>query len=990
MSKWMRATVVASLLGAAVCLGGCPLFPPKNSNQFTSAETGNSYRGEGQFDGLAPGADLAAEGEGEVAPREVVEPDVIRRSGNLLFILNQYRGLTLVDLDTETIVAQVPTYGYPRDLYVSEGRAYVLVGYATDCTPEGNTLRFDVQARLYVVDVTAPAEASIVSQFDLDGDLVDSRMVGDVLYAVCAEFQWYWAESGVGADGSVVTVGTRPAEESAMGMSPSSGAGAAAGKRVGVAACQGMAKSRKIVKQQTSSSWVTSVNIADPGNIYEADSISFAGYGNVIQASDTGIFVASPDWDWWGGGSGTTITYVNISDAAGGMAVQGSVTVNGYVADRFKMDAYNGVLRVVSGGWWDDRKVYITTVDLSLLDSEADQDAVLGTYELEDAIGETLFATRFDGDKAYIVSYFLVDPLFVVDLSDARNPTVAGTLTVPGWSTHIEPMGDRLIALGVDDTDGRRVCVSLFDVSDPARLSDPDFNGLIDRVTFGEDWSWSSAYSDVKAFTVLDDLLIVPFSGWSYEAGGYNRLQFITYNENDLEAKGTVDLQGDILRSFEYGDKYYSVTTEQLATIDASNLDALEVTHRLTLAEYVADFLELSPEVAAEIVISYDTAATLVRTLGPENAVLGEVSVPMDNLTDTHAYGNAVVLVGADWGVWGETDWADPPHYEVVVVDCSDPAAPAVGDIARVEMEPSWDWWYWYGGYGPEMLVDKGATKQMGLSWRAWYPTRNTFLVGDSLVLRGHADTFDSYFGEEETAYQGLAVVDLTDPALPYVTVGLAFQQVASLDQAGGKLYLGTQVVVEQLPPFEWWWPLCAYYVQEISVSPLTIGPAANVPGTFVQYDAGRDILTLRDFQWVANNMTGYLRTVRWDGGEEVEELGDLSLPASASQVLGRGEKVFLDGYDNGYTVYAVSVGSGGELTLGEGVMVTDQWGTLLDAHGNSAYINAGNVIARYDFSEAGRLADVVEVMGYPLKMRFGTEKAFAILGYVGVAELSL
>ena len=84
---------------------------------------------------------------------------------------------------------------------------------------------------------------------------------------------------------------------------------------------------------------------------------------------------------------------------------------------------------------------------------------------------------------------------------------------MPGWSTHIEPQGDRLIALGVDDTDGRRVSVSLFDVTDPANP------GLIDRESFGEDWAWSSAYDDVKAFTVLEDTLIVPFSGYSSESG---------------------------------------------------------------------------------------------------------------------------------------------------------------------------------------------------------------------------------------------------------------------------------------------------------------------------------------------------------------------------------------------------------------------------------------------------------------------------------------
>ena len=287
----------------------------------------------------------------------------------------------------------------------------------------------------------------------------------------------------------------------------------------------------------------------------------------------------------------------------------------------------------------------------------------------------------FDGNLAYIVTFFVVDPLFVVDLSNPVSPVVTGALEVPGWSTHIEPMGDRLIALGVDDTGGgRRVCVSLFDVSDPPRLADPGFDGLLDRVTFGDDWSWSSAYTDVKAFNVLDDLIIVPFSGWQRDLGGYERLQFVSYTRDDLEARGAVDLDGEILRSLEYEGMYYGVTTEQLATIDAGDLDAPVVTHRLTLAEYVADFLALSPDLAVEIVVSYDTGTTIVRTVGLGKRGIAEVEVKVGNLTDVHAYGNSVVLVGSEWYTYsGETGEEYRPHYNVAVVDCSDPTSPVAG-----------------------------------------------------------------------------------------------------------------------------------------------------------------------------------------------------------------------------------------------------------------------------------------------------------------------
>src|SRR5690606_21163805 len=145
--------------------------------------------------------------------------------------------------------------------------------------------------------------------------------------------------------------------------------------------------------------------------------------------------------------------FVDISDPSGAITPRGSVLIAGQVADRFKMDAFEGHLRVVSRTWnGGQSEVLVSTVALDTPDALS----VLAQTEFETARGDQLFATRFDGDRAYVVTYFVVDPLYVVDLSDPSNPRIEGELEVPGWSTHIEPRGDFLIALGVDDQVGRR------------------------------------------------------------------------------------------------------------------------------------------------------------------------------------------------------------------------------------------------------------------------------------------------------------------------------------------------------------------------------------------------------------------------------------------------------------------------------------------------------------------------------------------------------
>jgi len=636
-------------------------------------------------------------------------------------------------------------------------------------------------------------------------------------------------------------------------------------------------------------------------------------------------------------------------------------------------------------GWDSTRMVYVTTFDLSNgfepLTPES-PDPKIGETSLEDAVGETLFATRFDDSRAYIVTYFMVDPLFVLDLSDPANPIVAGELKVPGWSTHIEPQGDTLIALGVDDTDGRRVCVSMFDVSDPAA---PTMIG--ERVSFGENWSWSSAYNDVKAFTVLDDLLIVPFSGYESNYGGYDRLQFISYSPDGLAAQGYVDVSGSVLRSFEYDGLYYGVTTEQLATIDATDLANPTVTNQLTLAEYIADFIELTPDIGVEVVSEYDSGKTFLRTVGLAKDPLGSVEVNVGSLMKILPYGQSVVLVGTNWD--RETYES---FYVVVMVDCSDPSNLVVYRKGVVNVEPYWGYWYGWGRDGVLMgvaEVDKKAKMAIAPGYMPGMSQGSIFLLGNTLVLRCYHDAYDTVIGSD-TAYQGLALLDLI--GADYTTVGLGYDYLVSLNAAGDKIYIGIQQEAALTQILNMFYPVVANYIIEFDPATATAGPAVNVPGTFVQYDPDNDVLTVRDDHWTTlGSLKSNIRTLAWKGGDIVRTLDEVGLPEGSSALLGRGSNVFISTYDSGAKLYALSVEDDGDLALSDGILVTKQWANLLEAHGDTAYLTIGNAIACYKFKDnGGTLEDLLLTMGYPLSMHFGTNHVYIPLGYSGIAELPL
>jgi hypothetical protein len=84
--------------------------------------------------------------------------------------------------------------------------------------------------------------------------------------------------------------------------------------------------------------------------------------------------------------------------------------------------------------------------------------------------GEQVFAVRFAGDRAYLVTFRRIDPLFVLDLSSASDPQIAGELTVPGFSDYLFPLPNGLLfGVGKDVTAGGQlggVKLGLFDVSD--------------------------------------------------------------------------------------------------------------------------------------------------------------------------------------------------------------------------------------------------------------------------------------------------------------------------------------------------------------------------------------------------------------------------------------------------------------------------------------------------------------------------------------------
>jgi len=488
-------SLIAAGLGVAVCGCGMSLeSAPGDSRGGGFFGAGNNFGGPPAPQADAPAGLGLGESGGDTAEalREIEEADVLKIVDGRAYVLNSYKGLIIIDVsnpDAPSILGRLSFAGRPVEMYVVGERAYVItssdvyysppyydVGVANGALREYSPPAF-TGSKVAVIDVSDAANPASMGDVLLVGYATASRRVGDVIYVVGTDVP-YLSTSG-GGDGGSGGAGMEVPPPNADAIAP--------------------------YPYYTDQAFCASINVADPANIVPVERVTFDGSATALHVSTEALFATSSQYDPDASESQTRVQYVDISDPAGDIQVRGSVNVPGTIRNRFYLDDFDGALRILTESFgFGFQQVRCFTYDLS------DPDAIQPLGSVSVIQGESLEAARFDGPRGYAVTFLRKDPLFLLDLSDPANPTVTGQLEVPGYSTHIEPRGDRLIAVGIDDTDGQRPAVVLYDVSDPAAPVQRSRIVLGPPSSFAE----SAATYDEKAFKIVEELglIAIPFS----------------------------------------------------------------------------------------------------------------------------------------------------------------------------------------------------------------------------------------------------------------------------------------------------------------------------------------------------------------------------------------------------------------------------------------------------------------------------------------------
>jgi hypothetical protein len=511
---------------------------------------------------------------GTGAGRSVVESDIWKVDGDTLYFFNQARALQLIDISTPdrpVLTGELPEAGWGEEMYVlpsekTSDTAWLALLTQPDCDDTAGVLLVRADHGVPILQTNLPVA----------GQILASRLVGNSLYIATSHSTNVWD---------------------------------------GISSWSYQTETR-----------IVSFDLTDPRNPIVRSSLSLEGAPDTINATDSFLFVALSRPATTNGTADWTvpqnhILYVyDISDAFGNVKALGQFDTFGRVDNKLKLGVSGDVLTVVSqtdgfGKWvkvtgdqkweWTPPAAAVETFSLK---------PPLGTGFLGRTVlvtNETLYGTRLVGDRAYVITYHQVDPLWIIDLTDPTNPVVRGKLQIPGYSTYLQLLGDRLVALGVE---GSKTVLQLFDVSNDAELR------KLSQATLGESWSWSSASYDDKAFQLFPErnLILVPWQGQMGQSW-FQGMQLVDLAQDKLTLRGVIDHQSQARRATVYHDRVLSLSASELITADITDRDTPRVVNTLGLSWEVDKVFVVGRENLLEIRNQDNSPAiSLVSTRYPE------------------------------------------------------------------------------------------------------------------------------------------------------------------------------------------------------------------------------------------------------------------------------------------------------------------------------------------------------------------------------------
>ncbi|MDB4712128.1 beta-propeller domain-containing protein [Verrucomicrobiales bacterium] len=581
----------------------------------------------------------------------VEESDIWKWRDRTLYFFNQQRGLQVFSLDKldspkRTAQLRMPAAG--EQLYlIGEEHVALLANRSNSYQLGGSGSGSEIILVRHLND-----ELRIEQRYPLEGSFVESRMVGSRLYTV-----------------------TRVWEN--------------------IEHADGVWRTRSGMK-------IYAFEFADPLNPVALESLDLTSdesyyYNAVVTATPEYLFVIPSVYDSKTRTNSSWVHVIDINEPSKKMEISHRIPLGGYLNDKFKLAVRDGVLTTISQVWRNEELGRHTLVETHDLRQELD----FPTRRLDSLVlapGETVRATRFDGDRLYVVTFRQIDPLFAIDISRPRRLKVLGHIDIPGWSTYMELFGEtgRILSIGIEES---RVAVSIFDVADSEAMA------LTHRVYLGDEetYSWSEGNYDEKAVGFFPDegLLVLPFSG--RVDGSYRKqMQIMDVGDNKLIKRGVINSdfnarRGKLLDK----NKLVVISGQQLRVIDIAKRDNPEVMAEMTIAWSVDRVLSIKSHLV-QLEEGYSnwwnpeqgsSPKLRITSKSDPDTVISELEIATNGqLIGARAQGDFLHLATSRTQAIriehkdGTSNWNYETFFASQCVDISDPLAPEVTGSAELKI----------------------------------------------------------------------------------------------------------------------------------------------------------------------------------------------------------------------------------------------------------------------------------------------------------------
>jgi len=440
----------------------------------------------------------------------VDEADIVKTDGKYIYVIsnNKFHIVEAYPAEKMELLSSLELEDtYPMEMFIDGdtvlvfGQKYHYYGYedyAEKAAPEYYYPRGEL-AVITLIDVSDKQEPDVVREVEFEGSYLSSRKIGSTAYFVLRKYQYYIPEE----PGEIVPLYRDSAES---------------GEEYGtVARCSDIGYLPPV--DARSFVVIGAVDMGDTDAKINREVIVASGEN--IYASQENLYVAEVEYSYEpvplvgrviGAYESNDKTIVHKFSLGGQeMDYLGSMEAPGHTLNQFSMDEHDGYFRIATTSGRLLRQGSTTMNNVYVFDEDMKM-----AGKLEDlAPGESIYSARFMGDRAYLVTFKKVDPLFVIDLSNPEEPEILGKLKIPGYSDYLHPMDENhLIGIGKDAVEAEEgdfawyqgIKMAVFDVSDVEKPKE------LHKVVIGDRGTDSYALHDHKAFLYDSEkeLLVIP------------------------------------------------------------------------------------------------------------------------------------------------------------------------------------------------------------------------------------------------------------------------------------------------------------------------------------------------------------------------------------------------------------------------------------------------------------------------------------------------